>query len=478
MTMGGFGVTRRSRPRAGRQETTRMKHDVVVVGAGAAGLVAACLLAHNGRSVALVEGHRYLGGRAMEHRFRGHQIGLGSHLVEDPGDSLTRACEVIGLTLEHSERSDSMPFWDRDRWRPIQELYGGASKAGLKRCIEALMETPYEHLDTLDHLSLREWMAQYTTDEGVYTVWEAISILEQITDRWYDHSASENLYVRKLHYERKRTAGYSFWPMGGWEKLWKEMAARFTELGGSVRQPERVERVLVEDGRIVGVRLRDREPGGPGEIIEADQVVLTAPVWDLPKLFDDGVLPFNLLQRVKMLAQNRNKACWIGYWIAAEEPVIAMSEREMASFQATPRTGLGGFTLNFTGYDAGVSPPGEYLTCVGAAFDATRHYGDKAWIDRKFHELWLDVEEMMPAARGALWKKPHLVTTYGVINRPGLVGAVRPDAQVREIDGLWLAGDTTRSRGIGIDKAARTGITAAEGVLGGRLAQFADTVRY
>jgi hypothetical protein len=456
-----------------------VKYDVVVVGAGTAGLVSACLLAKSGKRVALVEKHRYLGGRAMEHRFRGHQLGLGSHLVEDPGDSLTRACEFVGIDLVHSERSDAMPFWDKDRWRPIQEMYSGESKQGLKRCIEALIETPYEDLDKLDHLSLREWMARHTSDEGVYLVWEAISILEQITDKWYDHSASENLYVRKLHYERKRTAGYSFWPMGGWERLWQQMAEQFESLGGTIYQPQTVTRVLVQNGRITGVALRGPEAeNGQGEALEADQVVVNAPVWDLPKLFEDGVLPWNLLQRVKMLANNRNKACWIGYWIAAKEPVIASSEREMASFFATPRTGLGGFTLNFTGYDPDVSPPGEYLTCVGAAFDATEHYGDRAWLDRKFHEFWLDIEEMLPASKGALWKKPHLVTTYGVINKPGLVGAVRPDAEVREIEGLWLTGDTTRSRGIGIDKAARTGITAAEGVLGGRLPFFADTIRY
>jgi hypothetical protein len=125
-----------------------------------------------------------------------------------------------------------------------------------------------------------------------------------------------------------------------------------------------------------------------------------------------------------------------------------------------------------------VSPPGEYLTCVGAAFDATEHYGDKQWIERKFDEFWLDIEEMLPAAKGALWTKRHLVTTYGVINKPGLVGAVRPDNTVREIGGLYLAGDTTRSRGIGIDKAARSGISAVEALLGTRLPAFADTVRY
>ncbi len=68
-------------------------------------------------------------------------------------------------------------------------------------------------------------------------------------------------------------------------------------------------------------------------------MVVNAPVWDLPRLFDDGVLPWDLLQRVKLLPTNRNRACWLGYWIAAKEPVIAMTEREMASFFATPRDG-------------------------------------------------------------------------------------------------------------------------------------------
>ncbi|MBN9623886.1 MAG: NAD(P)/FAD-dependent oxidoreductase, partial [Actinobacteria bacterium] len=103
-----------------------MSYDVVVVGGGTAGLVCGAILAEQGKKVAIVERHPYLGGRAMEHRFRGHQIGLSSHLVEDPGDSLTRACELVGVELEHSKRSDSMPFWDVDHWGPIQDYYGGS----------------------------------------------------------------------------------------------------------------------------------------------------------------------------------------------------------------------------------------------------------------------------------------------------------------------------------------------------------------
>ena len=55
-----------------------MNTDVIVVGAGVGGLVAAALLAKEGKKVTLLEKQKYLGGRAMERRYKGHQIGLGA----------------------------------------------------------------------------------------------------------------------------------------------------------------------------------------------------------------------------------------------------------------------------------------------------------------------------------------------------------------------------------------------------------------
>ena len=128
-----------------------------------------------------------------------------------------------------------MPFWDEDALDPDPgPLLRRRPSRGSSAASRPSRRLSFEELDNLDHLSLREWMSQYTSDEGVYEVWEAISVLEQITLEPWEHSASENLFIRKLHYERKRTAGYSFWPMGGWDALWTGWPTRSARRGGEV----------------------------------------------------------------------------------------------------------------------------------------------------------------------------------------------------------------------------------------------------
>lgn len=455
-----------------------MKYDVVVVGAGIAGMAAAALLAKEGQKVCLVERSPYLGGRAMSKWYRGHKLMLGAHLLEDPGDGLTRMLEYLGKELDHGLPNDNLPFWDKDRWVPIQQFYKNTNKADLVKCIKALQETPWEDLEKWDHAPLREWMAQYTQDEGVYLVWETVSMLEQLTDRWFDHSASDNLFVRKMHYQGRNTAGYSFWPKGGFDKLFGDLADAIREHGGEIRLSTPVDKVLVERGATTGVRLSDRSTRDGGEVIAADQVIVTASVWNVLDLFEPDALPFDVVERIQLLGNKRNRVAWLGYYIAAREPVVALSERELGAWFHSPRAGLAGFYLCQTAFDPTVSPPGEYLHVTGASFDPV-HLGDRAWMKRKSEEFWLDLEEMFPSMRkSVIWKKPHLVSTFGVLCKPGLVGAVRPANRVYAVDGLWLAGDSYRARGIGVDKAARSGLTAAEGVLGRRIPYFEETWRY
>src|SRR5215212_3596905 len=142
-------------------DATRSKVDVAIIGAGAAGLTAAALLAKEGKRVAVLEASRWLGGRGMAVPDEGFKLNLGGHLLEDSGSGITKILEYVGKTLEHGTVSSDMPVWDHnsERWGSIRDRYAG-DKRELKKVIKALTETPYAAFEEWDDRPLREWMKQ------------------------------------------------------------------------------------------------------------------------------------------------------------------------------------------------------------------------------------------------------------------------------------------------------------------------------
>jgi hypothetical protein len=118
------------------------------------------------------------------------------------------------------------------------------------------------------------------------------------------------------------------------------------------------------------------------------------------------------------------------------------------------------------------------LLCCGVVANPI-HARDKAWLEQKFEELDREMALFFPKLpQVTLWKQRHKVLNYNIWQRPGLVGMYRPANKVPAVEGLWVAGDTYRSRMIGIDRSARSAITVAEGILGHRIPEFENTWRY
>ena len=464
------------------------KYDVVVIGAGAAGLSAGALLAKEGKKVLVLESSPHLGGRALAVDDEGFKINLGGHLIEDGGSGLTKVFEHVGKTLIHGEVSKEMPVWDNERrqWGSIRDRY--PDKAELKKVINALVNTSWDELEQWDDRPMREWMAQYTDSQGVYDLFEYLAVLEALTDEWYDHSASDNLWVRKMHYEERRMAAYSCWPGQGWDQMWRDLVDAIHQHGGEVRTSTACERVLIEEKghhrEVVGVTIPRQPRIVPNEfyeeiVIETSCVISTLPVWNVLRVVPEWHLPDWYVDQIKHLAQDHWRVGWLGVYFATEEPVTIYEPKELATWLATPHSPTPGFMYNQTAMDPEGNPSGIQLYSLGGVFPG-KHGRDQRYLRDMYDRFEAGVFEMWPGLKNHVWRRRGLVydPSFGVIQKPMLVGKFRPHWRAPNVDGLYFASETFRSRGVGTDRAARAALTCVEDYLGRRIPTFGDGWRY
>lgn len=460
------------------------KCDVVVIGAGAAGLMAAAMVAHHGRSVVVVERDDILGGRAAMREDDGFTLHLGGHHLEDPGSGITKMFHVLGIELEHGPQStDLLAFEQGQGWQSMRERYA-TDKAELKKVITALVEMSFAEIDEWDDRTLREWLDSQTDDRGVKDLFEYLAVLECLTENWWDHSASENLYVRKMHYQERRTAGYSTWPVGGWNALFSRLGGAIIDKGGSIRLGTTVQNVIIEDGQVLGVQLERPDASLPnevldGEVIEAPAVICTVPVWEVLNVVPERALPEWYADQIKRFATDATRVTWAGLWMATTEPVPVSDRMELLTWRYGPNTNTSGFLYEYTSLDASTAPPGHFLYAAGSVL-SSEDARDAAALRSHFAKFEKDIVDMHPPLGGTVWQRRHLVhdPSFGVRAQPTKVGRYRPHWRVPNVEGLLFASESFRSRGIGIDRAARAGLTAVETYLGHRVAGLEETWRY
>jgi phytoene dehydrogenase-like protein len=461
------------------------KYDVVVIGAGAAGLSAGALLAKEGKSVLVCEKSPYLGGRALAVDDQGFKVNIGGHLIEDGGSGITKIFEQVGKELIHGKVNAEMPVWDHEKnqWGSIRDRYA-TDKTELKKVIKALVDTPWEELDNWDDRNLRDWIHQYTDDQGVVDLFEFLSVLECLTDEPWDHSASDNLYVRKMHYQEKRMAAYSCWPGQGWDGIWQDLADACTEHGGEVRLNTSVSRVVIEDREIKGVEIPSKStilPGVPyeAELVETGCVISTLPVWSVLDVVPETELPDWYAGQINYLAQDKFRVSWLGLYMATDEPVHIYDPKELSTWLHDPVAGLPGFFFTQSNMDPSTAPEGKHLHVMGGVIPGSKGR-DKEYVRETFDKFEQGMGIMYPALKNPVWKRRSLVfdPAFGVIQKPCLVGSYRPHWRAPNIDGLYFASETFKSRGIGVDRAARAALTCVEDYLGRRLPGYEETWRY
>ncbi|MFC1823722.1 phytoene desaturase family protein [Thermodesulfobacteriota bacterium] len=458
-------------------------YDVIIVGGGISGCFAAALLAKNGKKVLLLEKGNKLGGRALTWDYEGFQLSLGAHLLEDPGSGLGAILNYLGKPIEEGPLNDALPIWQDNKWQHITDLYK-TDRTELQRIITEIVSSDFSDFDRYDNVPLRTWLQERTKSEGVIALFEILAVLEVITDKWYDHSAGDNLYCRKMHYQERHMAGFSHIPKGGFQAIFDNVQAAMEENHVRFELNTCVRRIAIDGPTIKGVEIEIGPRLTPNdlpdlELIEAPVVLCTLPVWYLFDVIDPSALPNWYVNQIKLMARDENKTCWTGFYAGTEEPVYALSEKELTGWFNAPRTGLAGFGFNISSLDPSAAPDGKSLFVCGCISSA-ENLRNRAWLSKTVRDFEKDMEEMFPKLKQALWKRWHLILDppYTILGKPGLSGGNRPDNKAPNIEGLYFAGDTYKSRGIGMDRAARAALTCAELILGKRLEGLENTWRY
>ena len=265
---------------------------VGIIGAGAAGLAAAYEFGRAGHRTVVYERAPFLGGQASTFDVGGAPLERGYHHLFTSDTAIIDLIDEIGLG-------------DRMRWfeSKVGILHSDGRIYSLVTPMDLLRFTPLSLVDRVRLgavTMLLNWrgdwrgLERYTADEwirrwagpGVYeAVWGPLlrgkfgeQHFDEVGMPWFWGKIHTRFASRGKGMSRE-LLGY---PMGSFGEVFEVLADRVRGMDGQVHLSAAVDRILVEEGRAVGLRV---ESGAGGPAVERfDAVLATTPSYVFPKL--------------------------------------------------------------------------------------------------------------------------------------------------------------------------------------------------
>ncbi len=275
-------------------------YDAVVIGSGSGGLTAALALARNGQKVVVYEQHDHPGGYTQSFALDGFTFSPGVHYVGGlgPGGSLRKIYEGLGVAndlvfLELNRDGYDHAIIGRERFAFPKGKHQLAKR--LKARFPAERAGIDGYLDVVEHMGDEIgralpvdglWDAAMLPARMPTVLRHGLCSLEHLLDRYVadpllrailcaqagDHGMAPSRAPAVLH---AGVANYymegAWYPRGGAQSIADALVAHIRAAGGEVHAATPVAQILVEDGRVVGVRLDDgREVHAATVISNAD----------------------------------------------------------------------------------------------------------------------------------------------------------------------------------------------------------------
>ena len=223
----------------GNQETeTSFDADVLVIGAGMAGLTAARALAEAGLRVLVLEAQNRVGGRILTERVGDQVIELGAEFVHGRPPELLALIEEAGLTL--TERNGAMVSFEEG------QLTGSGEEE------RDDLFAPLERLEnfTGPDLSFAEFLERERVPE--ISQEDRFALIGYVEG--YNAADHRKISAASLGMQQKAEEAIegdrAFHIAGGYDQLPDFLARRIEEHGGALRADTRVQRVAWRPGRV------------------------------------------------------------------------------------------------------------------------------------------------------------------------------------------------------------------------------------
>jgi len=487
------------------------KPDVVVIGSGLGGLVAAALLARYGQQVLVCESHTIPGGAAHGFTRQGYRFDSGPSFFSGLSDPVSRnplrqVLDVLGeemaaiaydpLGYYHLPEGTLPVYRQLADYRHEVAQFTPQGARELEAFVQRLLAL-YEPLRQIPSLGLRpDWgvvpfLLRYPKAllgllPQLGVVQKSVGhVLDQtVTDPWVRQLIDLECFLLsglKAHgtiapevafvFGERETAPVDY-PVGGSEALVNALVRGLKKWGGELRLGTPVDQILVEQGRVVGVKLRS------GETIAAATVISNATLWDTYQhlLQPDDLPPPFRETALATPAVNSFMHLHLGIDgtglddLAVHHVVVHSRDRDLT---APGNTGMISIPSVL---DPALAPPGQHVVHAYTLEPWEGWQRDATYEQRKQERaepLYRALEKVMPDIRdrvqveliGTPLTHQRFLRRYQGTYGPAIAAGqgLFPDCRT-PIAGLLRVGDSTLP-GIGVPAVAASGILCANSLV-------------